>query len=120
MAIESLRRLPDCMKERLENFLTAAGALFAAVLLVYILTAPPVMMSIARQRGSLSFPAIYRPIVSIIESDYNGPLLWYFNDVWHSGIILLGEESTPPRVIAAYALVGVAIVAAVSFPFVRR
>ena len=84
------------------------------------LTAPPVMMNIARQRGSVSFPAIYQPIVSVIESDFNGPLLWYFNDVWKSDVIVIGEESTPPGVIVAYGLVGVAIVAAVSFPFVRR
>lgn len=100
--------------------MTRAAAGFAVLLLLYMLTAPPIMMGIARQRGSVSFPAVYDPIVRIIESDFNGPALWYFNDVWHSGIVLIGEPSTPPRVIVAYVLIGIALLALVAFPIVRR
>ena len=108
------------MKERIEDWLTSAAAGSAVLFLLYVLTAPPVMMSIARQRGSFSFPAIYQPIVRVLASDFNGPALWYFNDVWHSGVIVIGEESTPPQVIAAYAFAGMALVGAVAFPFLRR
>jgi hypothetical protein len=107
------------MKKRIETWLTTAAAVFAAAFLLYVLTAPPVMMGIARQRGSLSFPAFYQPIVRVLESDFNGPLLWYFNGVWHSGIVLLGEESTPPRIIVAYTVVFLFVIATVALPFVR-
>src|SRR5687768_7803382 len=103
------------MKERIGDWVTGAAGGFAVLFLLYVLTAPPVMMSIARQRGSFSFPAVYQPILRVIESDFNRPALWYFNDVWRSGIILIGEEkSTPPGVIVTYVLVGVVLVAAVA------
>ena len=35
-------------------------------------------------------PSIYLPVVWMTESHFNGPLLWYFNDVWGCGIELLG------------------------------
>lgn len=108
------------MKERIGEWVATAVAGIAVLFLLYVLTAPPIMMSIARQRGSLSFPAVYDPIARVLESDFNGPALWYFNDVWHSGIVLLGEPSTPARVIVAYVLIGVALVAVVAFPIVRR
>jgi hypothetical protein len=109
------------MKEWIEDWLTKGVAAFAILFLIYVLSAPSIMMSIARQRGSFSsFPAIYQPIVSILESDFNGPALWYFNDVWHSGIILLGEETTPPRVIVMYVLGSLVLVVAMAFPFVQR
>jgi hypothetical protein len=112
---------PRCVSERLENFLTTAPAVLVSVFLLYVLTAPPIMMSYARQRGSFSFPAVYQPIVCVIESEFNGPLLWYFNDVWRAGIILIGsEQRTPPRVAAAYSVAGAAMVTAAGLPFVRR
>lgn len=108
------------MKERMEDWSTKAASMFAVLFVIYFLTAPPVMTSIARQRGSVSFPAVYQPIFRVIESDFNGPVLWYFNDVWHSGIIVIGEASTTPKVTAAYGLAGFALVSAVAFPFLRR
>jgi len=108
------------MKERIEDWSAKAAAVFAALFVVYCLTAPPVMMSIVRQRGSASFPAVYQPILRVIESDFNGPVLWYFNHVWHSNFIVIGEESSPPLVIAAYALAAFALAGAVAFPFLRR
>lgn len=108
------------MKGRFEHLLTTAAVVAASLLVVYVLTAPPVMKAIARQRGSLDFPVLYQPMVRIIESNFNGPLLWYFNDVWHSEIELIGEADTPWWVIVAYALAGAAIVAVTGFPFFKQ
>ncbi len=94
--------------------------MLAVMLVLYVLTAPPVMSAIVRQRGSVSVPALYQPVLGVLESDYNGPLLWYFNDVWHSEVTLFGESSTPPLVIAAYALGAVLLAGVVVFPFLRR
>lgn len=94
----------------------------AGGLLVYVLTAPPIMMAIARQRGALTrMPMIYQPVLDLIESDFGGPLLWYFNNVWGSGIILLGNESGPLLpIILAYTVAGVVVLGALAFPFLRR
>ena len=46
-------------------------------------------------------------------------VLWYFNDVWRSGIILIGEESMPVWVIVIYAIGGSMVISAVALPFLR-
>jgi|SRR5688572_7977839 len=90
--------------------------------LVYVLAAPPIIMAIARQRGTLmGMPTIYQPVFDLIESDFGGPLLWYFNDVWGAGIILIGNESGPLLpVILAYTVAGVVVLGALAFPFLQK
>src|SRR5712692_3961632 len=107
------------MKEQLQAWFGRAAAVLALLFCIYLLTAPPVMMAIVRQQGRASFPTIYRPILRVIERDYNGPLLWYFNDVWHSDVILFGECRTSPLVIVTYALGTVLLAGLVAFPFLR-
>src|SRR4051812_45243944 len=109
------------MKERATDWIGWLTAVLAILFLAFVLTAPPVMTSIARSRGTATFPAIYQPFISIIESDYGGPLLWYFNDVWRSGIMLIGEESGPPvHMVLLYAVIGLALLATAALPFWRR
>src|SRR5437868_4574454 len=86
----------------------------AGGLLVYILSAPPITMAITRQRRTLmGMPVIYQPIFDLIQSDFGGPMLWYFNDIWGAGIILIGNESGRlPPVILAYTVAGVVILGA--------
>ena len=120
LAALSVHQVKNALSEQVMRWLTTTAAVLAAAFLLYVLTAPPLMMAIARQQGSASFPAVYQPIVRVIESDFNGPLLWYFNDVWHSEIILIGEPSTPIKVISVYAIVGIVLLAAVASPFVYR
>ena len=59
--------------------------------------------------------------MNIIESDFGGPLLWYCNDVWHMGILLIGEDSGPPwYIITLYVVLSLGLLAAICFPFLRR
>ena len=103
------------------DWLTWLTGLFAALVLLYFLTAPPIMMAAVKQNGAASTPAVYQPVMSIILSDFGGPLLWYCNSVWHMDIILFGEEAGPPwYVVALYSVVGLVLIAAVFFPFIRR
>ena len=101
-------------------------AMFAALFLLFVLSAPPVMSAMVRAdvragRGCCHFPAVYQPFISIIESDYGSPLLWYFNVVWHADIILIGEKSGPPlHMVLLYAIIGLALLAAAALPFWRR
>jgi hypothetical protein len=114
------------MKQRVADWITWATAVVAMLFLLFVLTAPPIMSAIVQAdvragRGCCHFPAIYQPFISTIESDYGRPLLWYFNDVWHSGILLPGEETGPPlHVVLLYSVIGLALLAAIAFPFWRR
>ena len=54
----------------------------------------------------------------LIESDFGGPMVWYFNDVWGAGLVLTGGDEGPPwYVIVAYAVLGVAFLGAMTLPF---
>src|SRR2546425_3873592 len=61
-----------CMNERGIDLLAWVMGIIAAVLALYFLTAPPIMTAIVKQSGTMSFPAIYQPIMRLIESDFNG------------------------------------------------
>jgi hypothetical protein len=114
------------MKQRTSDWLTRIIALLATLFLLFVLTAPPIMKAIVQAdvrsgKGCCYFPAVYQPFMSMIESDYGGPLLWYFNNVWHSEILLIGEESGPPiHILLIYAVIGLALLAATALPFWRR
>ena len=97
------------------------GSFLAGLVLVYFLAAPPVIIAAWKQGGVSNIPTIYQPVMRIIESDFGGPLLWYFNSVWHAGIMLIGEK-TGPRwyLVLLYAVLGIGLVAVSFFPFVRR
>ena len=58
----------------------AAG--IALIVLAYLLTAPPIILAHVRQSGSASFPAVYGPVLMLIESNFGGPMVRYFNAVW--------------------------------------
>jgi hypothetical protein len=73
------------MQNRHKRSIATWLATVASLFILYVASAPPVIMSIAQHRGSL---APYQPIIRVLESDYNGPLLWYFNKVWHCGVEL--------------------------------
>ena len=93
------------MNRNIETWVESGAAALAVLGLLYVLTAPPVMSRLERQPGFTSFPVVYRPMVRVIESD-NGLALWYFEDVWQTGLMALGGESVSPLVMGMYALVG--------------
>lgn len=103
------------------DWFTWLGSFFAGLVLLYFLAAPPVIIAAWKQSGGAHIPAVYDPVMRIIESDFGGPLLWYFNTVWHAEIMLIGDESGPPwYMILLYAVLGICFVVAVLFPFIRR
>ena len=114
------------MRERVTDWFSWTMAVLAALLVLFVLSAPPVMTAfvtadVRAGRGCCHYPAIYQPFISIIESDYGSPLLWYFNDVWHSGIGLIGEETGPRlHMVMLYLVMGLALLAVAAFPFWRR
>jgi hypothetical protein len=94
------------------------GTAVAFVALAYLLTAPPIILAYAKQTGSFSFPGAYGPIERLIESDFGGPMVWYFNFVCGAGLILFGgDEGSPWYVIVAYTVLGVAFLSALTLPF---
>ena len=109
------------MRERVEEWVAWTTAAFATVFLIFVLTAPLVMTRIVRTQGCCQFPAAYEPFMTIIQSDYGGPLLWYFNNVWGAEIALIGEETGPPfHMILLYSAILLALLGALAFPFLRR
>src|SRR5262245_49802201 len=97
------------------------GAAGAFLLLIYLLAAPPIVLAHVRQTGSGSFPTAYGPVLLIIESDFGGPMVWYFNNVWHAELVLIGGDEGPPwYIVATYLAVGSVLLAVMALPYFRR
>jgi hypothetical protein len=67
--------------DRLADPAVWLGAAFAFVVVAYLLTAPPILLAHAKQTGGAFFPGFYGPVERLIESDFGGPMVWYFNSV---------------------------------------
>jgi hypothetical protein len=109
---------------RLANRLAFATSWLAAglalLVILYFLSVPPIILNYVRQTASGSFPTVYHPILRIIESDYGGPLVWYFNRVWGAELVLIGDETSPPwYAVALYLLLGLAFLTVLALPFWR-
>jgi hypothetical protein len=108
------------MVDRLAEPVAWLGSAIAFLLLVYLLTAPPVVLAHARQTGSASFPVLYGPVLWLIESDFGGPIVWYFNNVWHAELVLIGGDQVPPwYIVATCILLGGMLLVAVLLPFFK-
>jgi hypothetical protein len=106
--------------DRLADPAVWLGAAFAFVVVAYLLTAPPILLAHAKQTGGAFFPGVYGPIERLIESDFGGPMVWYFNSVWGAGLVLIGGDEGPPwLIIASYAVLGGALLSALALPFWR-
>jgi hypothetical protein len=114
-----MRRWPDI--DSCICWLSSAVCLAA---LVYLASAPPIMMSIIKRYGfSSQAPGLwlYTPMFRLLESDFKGPIVWYFNSVWGAGVEYFGaDQGWPWYVLAVYALVGAALLALVALPFWRK
>jgi len=107
------------MTERILDSVAWFVSALVLLAVVYVLSAPPVMIAMAKSSGG-HVSSLYLPVVAMIESDFNGPVLWYFNDVWGCGIELMGDDSAPWYVWPCYALVGLGGIGALVLPFWRR
>jgi hypothetical protein len=110
-----------CAPRKLWRVAPWVFALIASLVLLYFLTAPPVILRIVEKHhrfdtGSSEL-SIYRPVFRLIESDFGGPVLWYFNRVWHAGMQFDEGEYGPLYAVATYFTVGAVLLAAVGYPF---
>jgi len=96
------------------------GAIIACLTLLYLLAAPPIILAHIKQTGSGSFPPFYGPVLSLIESDFGGPIVWYFNDIWGAGLVLIGSDEGPPwYIIATYIALGGVTFGVLALPFLK-
>ena len=108
--------MTDCLAE----MVSWAGAAVAFLVLVYLLAAPPIVLGHAKQTGSGSFPEVYAPVRRLIESDFGGPMVWYFNDVWGVELVLIGgDDGAPWYITATYVVVGSLLFCTIAFPFFK-
>lgn len=107
------------MSESIPDYVAWLASALVLLAVAYLASAPPIMLAMFNSSGG-HLPSFYIPVISMIESDFNGPLLWYFNDVWGCGIALFGEVTTPWYVWPCYVLVGVAGLGIMLLPFWRR
>ena len=62
---------------------TSALVGLATLILLYVLTAPPIMKTMTKRTGGFWLPWYYAPIVWGLENNVTHPVFtWYFNDVW--------------------------------------
>ena len=98
-------------------------AFVAALVLAYFLSAPPIILRIVEKhhRFDLGAPELrlYGPVLGLIETDFGGPVLWYFNRVWHAGIEFDEGEYGPAYAIATYVLIGAVLLCCLGHPFFR-
>jgi hypothetical protein len=93
----------------------------AALVLAYFLSAPPIILRIVEHHNRFDRGApelrLYTPVLGLIETDFGGPVLWYFNRVWHTGMEFDEGEYGPPYAIATYVLIGAVLLYCICRPF---
>jgi hypothetical protein len=101
--------------------LSWTSAFVAALVLVYFLSAPPIIQRIVENHHRFDPGApellLYGPVLRLIESDFGGPVLWYFNRVWHTGMEFDEGEYGPAYAIATYLLSGAVLLCGLGHPF---
>jgi hypothetical protein len=108
------------LADRLAEPVSWLGAVIAFLVLLYLLAAPPIVLAHVKQTGSGSFPSVYGPVLRLIESDFGGPMVWYFNNVWGAELALIGGDEGPPWYsIATYIALGGALLGALALPFLK-
>ena len=96
----------------------------AALVLAYFLSAPPIILRIVKHHNRFDRGApelrFYTPVLGLIETDFGGPVLWYFNRVWHTGMEFDEGEYGPPYAIATYVLIGAGLLYCIGHPFYQK
>ena len=108
------------MADRLAEPVSWLGAVVAFLVLLYLLAAQPIVLAHVKQSGSGSFPPVYGPVLWLIESDFGGPMVWYFNSVWVAELLLIGGDEGPHWYITAiYIALGGVLLGALALPFLK-
>lgn len=106
--------------DRLAESLSWLGTVTAFLVVIYLLAAPPIVLAHVRHVSSASFPTVYGPVLWLIESDFGGPMVWYFNDVWGAELMLIGGDQGPPwYIIATYIALGGVLLGALALPLLK-
>ena len=75
----------------MDGYLTRITGSLMLGLVLYVLTAPPLMMMMTRQNPR-EWPCIYNPLVVGFQCDWTRPLFsWYFDTVWGADTEIRGE-----------------------------
>ena len=120
MRVRSIFLRFGTLADRLAEPVSWLGAVIAFLVLLYLLAAPPIILAHVKLTGSGSFPPVYGPVLWLIESDFGGPMVWYFNNVWGAELLLIGGDEGPPwYIIATYIALGGVLLGALALPFLK-
>jgi hypothetical protein len=99
------------LKRRLAWF----ASFIATLLLLYILTAPPIISA----HGDGLIPAFYKPLMDVAYSSFGAPMFWYFNSIWNTHLIVIGQAPDLSWfVMIVYCISCIAILAVICLPVV--
>jgi hypothetical protein len=102
------------------NWLAWAACILAVFGLLYVSTAPPIILAHYHRTGDGGIPSFYDPLMDLAFSDFGAPVIWYFNSVWHADLSAIGQMPefgwlvTPVDI-----LVGALVVGMIGVPFIR-
>lgn len=108
------------MKDRLTDFLLWVAAGFSLLLLLYLLSSPLIFRNVTTPGvvPSHLMLKLSGPVIQVLESDFKGPVLWYFG-VWGIGVEYFARDPVPAPpwyVSPAYVLIGLAFTASLGYP----
>jgi hypothetical protein len=80
------------ISQTLQLWLAWTASLLAVLVMVYVLTAPPIILAHYNRTGDGGIPSFYDPLMDVAFSDFGAPVMWYFNSVWHAELSAIGQE----------------------------
>jgi hypothetical protein len=87
------------MKNRtILKWLARAACVLAVIALLYVLTAPPIILVRYHRTNDGRMPSFYDPLMNLAQHDLGTPLKWYFR-VWGADFSKLpaGKHGEPPE-----------------------
>lgn len=107
------------MKDHFTSFVLWLGAACSLLLLLYFLASPLIFLNTTRGPAASSLlRKLSGPVIQVLESDFKGPVLWYFG-LWGIDIDYFGRDPQPKAhwyVTPVYASLGLALLAVVAYP----
>jgi len=109
------------VKDRLTDLILWIAAILALFLVLYFLASP---MIHTNGQGRMASPLLVKlngPVIHVLESDFKGPMLWYFG-LWGIEIEYFAREPVPNSpwyAGPAYALLALGSAIALAYPLWR-
>jgi hypothetical protein len=103
------------MKDQLTGFLQWVAAVLLLLVLLYVLPSPLIFQNVTTPGVTRSRLMLWLsgPVIHVLESDFKGPVLWYFG-LWGIGIDYFARDPAPPvhwYVSPVYVSLGLALAA---------